>query len=218
MYNLKGEVIMTVQSGENKEDIILNAARELMCNMAQEGGEITVDMIAKHAGIAKGGIYYYFQSKDEIIDEVIKKSYTAAIKEFFTQIDEGVNTLEKLKRLFYSMLRAEFTDSRKNVLSALNVREDIVLRYKMMSTAVAVVSPILCRLLEEGVKDGSIHTDTPKESAEMIVATLTFLLNDLFPSSDGESRLRKMKIYARVLETCLKTEPGSFDFLFEQIE
>ena len=55
---------------ENKYELILDSARELMCKESSSA-DITVDMIAKNAGIGKGSIYYYFKSKDEIIDEVI---------------------------------------------------------------------------------------------------------------------------------------------------
>ncbi len=71
---------------EKKIDIILNSAEELMCSVTQPNKEITVDMIAKNAGIGKGSIYYYFKSKDEIVDAVIERSYSAAIREYFNDI------------------------------------------------------------------------------------------------------------------------------------
>lgn len=70
---------------ENKIDIILNSAEELMCSMAEPNKDITVDMIAKNAGIGKGSIYYYFESKEDIFDAVIERSYSAAIRDFFLQ-------------------------------------------------------------------------------------------------------------------------------------
>ena len=88
----------------------------------------------------------------------------------------------------------------------------------MMMTAVKTISPILTKLLAEGVENGSIKTDYPEESAEMIVAMLTFLLDKSFFPSDNDGIYRKLKLYAGVLETCLQTEKGSFDFLFSPEE
>ena len=203
---------------ESKIDIILNSAQQLMCSMADPGKDITVDMIAKNAGIGKGSIYYYFQSKDEIIDAVIERSYSAAISEYFDNIDKCSDAPEKIKTLFRSILREEFKDSSKNLIVSLHLKDDPLLHYKMMITAIRTISPILTKLLVEGVKDGSVHTDSPKESAEMIVAMLTFLLDNSFFPSDSESIYRKLRLYARVLETCLKAEKGSFDFLFTRSE
>ena len=199
---------------ENKIDIILNSAENLMCTMEAPNRDMTVDMIAKNAGIGKGSIYYYFESKEEIIDAVIERSYSSAIKEYFASTVNCISTYEKLKQLFVSMIRKEFQDNSHNVIISLHVQDDIILHYKMMMTAIKTVSPILTQILEDGVKDGSLHTETPKESSEMIVAMLTFLLNSSFFPSDDESTYRKLKLYANVLETCLETEKGSFSFLF----
>ncbi len=195
---------------ESKIDIILNSAEQLMCN----NKDITVDMIAKNAGIAKGSIYYYFKSKDEIIDALIERSYSSAIREYFNSIKKSTTTFEKIKTLFRSVLKEEFWDKRKNIILSLHLKDDIVIHHKMMITAVKVLSPLLTALLAEGKSDGSISTEAPKESAEMIVAMLTFLLDNNFFPSDKESIERKLKLYAKVLETCFETPKGSFDFLF----
>lgn len=203
---------------KNKSDIILNSAEELMCGMSNPANDITVDMIAKNAGIGKGSIYYYFKSKEEIIDAVIERSYSLAIREYFRRTGSQSGAIEKLKTLFRSMLAKEFRDSSKNVILPLHVQDDMVLHYKMKITAIKTVSPILMEILAEGQAEGSVHTEAPRESAEMIVAMLTFLLDSSFFPADNESMYRKLKLYANVLETCLKTEKGSFDFLFQPLE
>lgn len=203
---------------ENKIEIILNSAEELMCAMDSPNRDMTVDMIAKNAGIGKGSIYYYFESKDDIIDAVIERSYSSAIREYFTLTNDGSGTYEKLKQLFASLIRKEFQDNSRNLITSLHVQDDIILHYKLMMTAIKTVSPILTQILKDGVADGTFHTESPVESAEMIVAMLTFLLNRSFFPSDDESMYRKLKLYAHVLETCLETEKGSFSFLFTKTE
>ncbi|MGN0537902.1 MAG: TetR/AcrR family transcriptional regulator [Acutalibacteraceae bacterium] len=196
---------------KNKRELILDTTEELMC---QTGDDISVDTIAKKAGIGKGSIYYYFNSKEEIINAVIERSYSNAIQEFFADVYNQSNALLKIKTLFRSVIKEEFNDNRKNILTAFHVHDNLLLHTKMMITSIKTISPILTKLLSEGVEDGSIHTDTPQESAEMIIAMLTFLLDNSFFPADNESLYRKLKLYANVLETCLQTEKGSFDFLF----
>lgn len=202
---------------ESKIDIILNSAEELMYGISRPKGEITVDMIAKNAGIGKGSIYYYFKSKDEIIDSVIERCYTTAINEYFSIISNASDTFEKMKILFCSMLKEEFLDSSKNVLMALHLQDDIVMHYKMMTIAIKTISPILSRILIDGTKEGTVQTDSPKESAEMMIAMLTLLLNNANSAADNESISIKLRLYAKILETCLKTKPGSFEFLYSSM-
>jgi hypothetical protein len=84
----------------------------------------------------------------------------------------------------------------------------------MKLVAIQEVAPVLEELLKQGIQEGSIHTETPKESAEMIVAVLTFFLDGTVFSEDDASMQKRLKIFASVLETCLQTEKGSFDFLW----
>lgn len=203
---------------ETKKDIILNAAEELMYKTNQSKNEITVDMIARKAGIGKGSIYYYFKSKDEIIDAVIERCYSAAINKYFSVINKTSNTFDKLNILMCSILKEEFLDNSKNVIMALHLQEDIILHYKMMTIAMKTISPILSRILIDGTKDGYVSTDSPLESAEMIIAMLTILLNTCVYKENDESLHKKMELFAEVLETCLRAETGSFSFLYSSLE
>ena len=41
---------------------------------------ISVSDIAKKAGIGKGSIYYYFQSKNDILEAMMERSYSIVIE------------------------------------------------------------------------------------------------------------------------------------------
>lgn len=202
---------------KEKYDIILDAARELMCSKGSVA-DITVDMIAKQVGIGKGSIYYYFSSKDEIIDAVIDQCYTVAIGDFIEEIKTRSNSLEKLKLLFQSILSSELRDKSRNVIRELHLQNDIVTNYKLMMASIKVISPIVTDLLVEGTEKGELHAEFPEESSRMIVAMLTFLLDNYFFPDSAENRLRSLKLYSQILETCLKTKPGSFDFLTQPLD
>ena len=199
---------------KDKRDMILDAAEELMGVMPDS--DITVEHIAKKAGIGKGSVYYYFHSKDEIIDEVVVRSYKKALREYFRDIDERQTALEKIKRLFDSMIKKEFHNNQQNLLIALNIQDNITLRNKMKMAAIETVAPVLAELLDQGIAEGTIKTDMPEESAEMIVATISFLFDtSVFPERDQKLH-NKLRLLAKVLETCLRAESGSFDFLFSR--
>ena len=201
---------------KEKYQMIIDAARELMCSKGAYT-EITVDMIAKEAGIGKGSIYYYFISKDEIIDAVIDQCYTAAIDGSISEIKSREGTLEKLRMLFQSILSSELKDKSRNVIHELHLQNDIMTSYKLMMASIKVISPIVTELLVEGGEMGELHTDFPEESARMIVAMMTFLLDNSFFPETAENRLRSLRLYTQILETCLRAKPGSFDFLLEPL-
>ena len=63
----------------NKKDMILDAMQELMGSANVQA--ISVSDIAQKAGIGKGSIYYYFSSKNDIIDAVIERNYSRVLDE-----------------------------------------------------------------------------------------------------------------------------------------
>lgn len=200
----------------DKRELILDAMEELMEKMPNN--DISVSLIAQTAGIAKGGVYYYFSSKEELLDAVVERCYKKAIHEFFGELNSEETALKKIKLLFRSLLKKEFSDKQKNLIRTLHLNEDVQLHNKMKMIAVREVSPILTALLHQGCAEGSIQIEYPTESAEMIVAVITFFLdNTVFPS-DSDSMFRKLKIFSTVLDTCLHAEPGSFDFLYKPVD
>jgi len=197
---------------KNKKERIIDAAQQLMYQMPDK--EITVSMIAAKAGIGKGSIYYYFESKENIIDAVISHSYKKVLHDFFENLQMESSALEKIKLLFRSIVKEEIYDQQKNFILTLHLQENMRLHNQMKMVAIQEIAPVLTALLQQGCAEGSIETETPKESAEIIVAVLTiFLDNTVFPE-DGNMQ-KKLKIFANVLDTCLHATPGSFDFLWD---
>lgn len=196
----------------DKRELILDTAEQLMINSSDK--ELSVACIAKEAGIGKGSIYYYFESKDEIMYAVIERAYRKAIHEYFSNIDSSLTALEKIKTLFYSIIKKDFSDNKTNLFRTLHLNDELILHNYIKHVAIAEMSPILEKLLREGIEEGSVHTDIPKESAEMIVAVMTFILDGTVFNEDI-STYNKLKLFAGVLDTCLCAAPGSFDFLFD---
>lgn len=196
----------------DKKEIILDAAERLMMKTSQN--DISVSLIAKEAGIGKGSIYYYFKSKEEIMYAVIERGYRKALHEYFSCIDSQLPALEKIKMLFFCTIKKEFNDNRENLFRKLHVNEDVILHNYIKHIALAEMSPVLEKLLLQGIEEGSIHTDTPRESAEMIVAVLSFILDGTIFENDIAT-YNKLKVFANVLNICLSAEKGSFDFLFD---
>ncbi|MGN0612870.1 MAG: TetR/AcrR family transcriptional regulator [Porcipelethomonas sp.] len=194
----------------DKRELILYTAERLMTSVSDK--DISVALIAKEAGIGKGSVYYYFQSKEEIMYGVVERAYKRALHEYFDSIDPSLPALTKIKALFFGIIKTEFQDSRKNLVRMLHLNESAVLHNYMKQIAITEISPVLEKLLRQAIEEKTIYTDIPKESAEMIVAVLTFILDGTV-FTDEKSTYNKLKIFASVLDTCLMTEKGSFDFL-----
>lgn len=197
----------------DKKEIILNAAEQLLSKISDS--DLSMSMIAKEAGIAKGGIYYYFKSKEEVLYAVIQRAYGKAVHEYLAAIDPGLSAVEKIKILFQSIIKKEFQNEQQNLLIALNINENVQLHNYVKLTAIEEISPILEKILIQGEEEGLINLKAePSETAEMIVGILSFLLDgNIFNSEKSES---KLTLFSKVLDLCLGAQPGTFGFLVKE--
>ena len=93
---------------KQKKELILESALELF---AENGFHVTsISQIAKKAGISKGLIYNYFESKTEILSEIIKIGFDSVYSNLDLNHDEVLSEEE-----FVYFIRQTFKIMRENM-------------------------------------------------------------------------------------------------------
>ena len=175
---------------KNKRDRILDGMQNLI--NSRDVQLITVDEIAKEAGIGKGSIYYYFSSKSEILKALIARSYGTAV-------EEG-----------RELRRGEAESS----LSAL--QESALIHQEFVSFTIRELLPILSQVLDQGHKEGQLYCPDTESTARIILSILAVHLdNHLVPASPEEIR-RLLKTFAWMQEVTMKLPQGKLDFLYRE--
>ena len=92
---------------EIKENKLLDSAYTLFVHNGFS--QTSIDDIVKKADVAQGTFYYYFKSKEAVLDEITDK-YISIIVESMEKIskDENLNPIEKLVRIFHFSLFISF--------------------------------------------------------------------------------------------------------------
>ena len=85
---------------ENRRESILAAAESVMSSHGIHG--LSIDLIANETQLAKGTIYLYFKSKEEILSFLSVKARKLLLKEFQKITEKGLTPLEKIKELVYT--------------------------------------------------------------------------------------------------------------------
>jgi AcrR family transcriptional regulator len=114
----KKEVVAAFRTSE-----ILAAAHRLMGDKGVDA--LTMDEIAQAAGVAKGTIYLYFQSKDELIQALLSQVGEALAREVEAVMAKPLSPPEKLQLLATLFLHKV---EKERVLFPLYLRE--LVRYK----------------------------------------------------------------------------------------
>jgi AcrR family transcriptional regulator len=90
---------------------IVDAARTVFAQRGFARG--IIDEIAREAGIAKGTVYLYFRSKNEIFKAVLHHDMKALKKETLERIEVARNLKEKIAA--FTLARIESAEARKDV-------------------------------------------------------------------------------------------------------
>jgi len=91
-----------------KRALIMDAAIEVFAEKTFQGA--SVSMIAQKAGISKGLLYNYFESKEELLKEIIKGA-TNKVYQYFDPNHDGVLTTDE----FFFFIRKNIQVVKENV-------------------------------------------------------------------------------------------------------
>ena len=202
-----------------KRDLILDAFRELLEN--EDIQHISVNEIAKKAGIGKGSIYYYFSSKDEILNALIKRTYADVVemaKELVHQTDLSIYA--RLAKITNACIAAtgDFLRRSEAVRNKMNVSERIYdsayIHQQFMKHSIVDFKDIYTEIIQQEIDKGTIQVDSAAEVAEIVLIVLTVKIdNTLSPSSDEETA-KTLQTLITLLERGTGNEDGAFGIRF----
>lgn len=182
---------------EVTEERILEAAQRLFLEKGYDNTTIQ-DIVDQLGGLTKGAVYHHFKSKEEILNAVSDRMFFQNNPFEAVKRRKDLNGLEKLREA----ARLNQSDSSRVRLTAqmLPLKLDSRLLAELIQSNLHMLTPYYRELLEEGNRDGSLHTEYPRELAELLpFLTSVWLMPAVFPASKEEIR-RKFAFLRDMLE------------------
>ena len=200
-------------SDNPKYEKILDALQDLLEN--QNIQTITVSEIAQTAGIGKGSIYYYFTSKDAILEALIERNYKKPLETAKNLARQtSIPPFTRMAMILQACRNssAEYM-SQDTSAASISPQEKSYLHQKYMQYLISELKPELTAIIEQGIETGEIHFDYPAALAEIVLIVLTVEIgNALVPSSPEEIE-ETMRALVALLEKGTENPQGSLNFL-----
>ena len=194
-----------VKEAEERKNEILDAAERLF--RAKGFDHTSTGDILSEVGIARGTLYYHFQSKEEILDAVIERmigQMLAKAKRLARQRELPV--LQRLTQMIRALqIRDGWGDA---LMKQIHKPQNALMHQKIQERLLAGMNPLLTGLIEEGMAEGICHTEYPAEVAEMTFFYVNTAFDTLAVQSEAE-RKRKTMAFIYNLERLLEMEQGS---------
>lgn len=172
----------------------------------------SVDMIIRDIGVAKGTFYYYFKSKEKIL-EAITDHTLIQIVEMAEQVAEepSLDALAKMRLLLSDSHIGD--DDTQEIAEMLHMPENRELHEITNIQSVLRLSPIFAKIIEQGNREGVFAVEHPLETFQFLFTGAQFLLDGgMFKFTDEEVHDRRV-VAQGIIEKSLGAEPGSFNFM-----
>jgi AcrR family transcriptional regulator len=196
---------------KDKKALILDAMEKIISDGKAEG--CSVDEIAKVAGIGKGSVYYYYKSKREMEMDLYFRTFSNFVEKCGSIPEAKVSVMEKLKSLFKTYYSQTLDLTIDNYL---HLPQNMDMHQKVLALLVSSISPILSKILAQGVEEGVFECDMPDEYANLYVGVFAFMFDPGIFELTAEETFNKLAAFAELMEKSLKAEKGCLSFVHDK--
>lgn len=177
--------------------------------------KVSVSKIAQEAGIGKGSIYYYVETKNDIIDGIAQRAVKRIAYEYNTIISsKKLDVFQKIKLLFKITFNSNFLDNSENYVHVLFIQPDMYLHQRLNASFMKYLVPILEQIIIEGTEKKIFKSDNPCKGAELIIMTVLMVFDgQLLPTQEMIDTIERMDYLSGIIEKSLSAPEGSLRFI-----
>lgn len=198
-----------VKEADERRNDILDAAEMLFTSKGY--AKTTIIHILEEVGIAKGTFYYYFKSKEEVMDAIIERIIEHDIQEArrITQ-DHTLNPIQKFCLIIMSQ-QPQKGDNKDKMIEEFHRPSNGEMHQKSIVQSVTALSPILAQVIQEGNDQGIFKASYPQETVEVLLSSGQVLFDSALFKRTPEETEYKIRAFISIMEVILGAEKGSFD-------
>lgn len=160
------------------------------------------DIVNNLEGLTKGAIYHHFKSKEEILDAALDRADAAAFRAYKEiRDDQNMSGIQKLQAMF----EASANSSQMELAPRMAIDPDPVKNSRLLGVMYrSIFNEVVPRYIEpiirEGMDDGTIRTEQPREMAEVLVLLANLWVAPIFSDISADQLAARMKFYMKMLK------------------
>ena len=198
--------IRITKKPEERKKELTDIAEKLFLKNGYE--KTAVSDIVKKAKVAQGTFYYYFKTKEEILDSIIDR-YIKITVEGYEKIanEKGPNAVEKLVNIF--QFSSSFRKNKTSLMQYLHEDRNAHLHLKFERKMPEKTAKPLSKIITQGVKEKKFDTKYPEEAAKAFIGVSAMVMQGLYDMKDGsEEYIVKLNATIDFLERILGAKSG----------
>ena len=156
-----------------RRDEFVDAAQRLIQSRGYE--QMSVQDVLDELSASRGAFYHYFDSKEALLTAVIDQMIDGAMGVVAPMVaDPSLTAPEKFQRVFLGI--TQFKNSRiellQGVIEAWISDDNAIVREKFRKVAVQRLSPLMARIVEQGLAEGVYTAGPPGPVARVLLSLM----------------------------------------------
>lgn len=162
---------------------ILDAADKLFFSKGYNA--TTISDIAQKIGVAQGMLYYYFKSKEEVLERLLERYAADLVADIKAIYIKNNTSTEKIVFILAATLNKACY---KNglLLNMLYDVHNIHIKEKLFNQLELSLKPWLTKIVEEGIEGGEFEVFHAPTAAEYILVIVDFLSASIYKKNSDE--------------------------------
>lgn len=178
---------------EKSKELILDVSKKLFIEKGFDRTSIQ-DIINQLGGMTKGVIYHHFKSKMDILNAIIGINDEKLLTEEWI----GNNGLEKLQYILVKSL-SDYKKFSTLYTMKISLKSPSIL-FEQYNMSYNFLIPKINEIIHLGIMDGSIKTNFPEETAEIIVMYFNLIIGLRITELTQQELIRKFEFIRNMLK------------------
>jgi len=213
-----------VKDYDERKTELLDAAVQLFHTRGYE--QTPVSAIIDRVGVSKGTFYYYFKSKEDLLDSLAERAARQSMLQVQAVVGEqSLDALGKLNRVYEASRQWQSANVElvMTILKVMYNEENLQLRRKIQRRSLELSVPVFSEIIEQGSKEGAFDVRAYQAVSELILRMgddLNEITVPLFlEAKEHPEQLERVRewltLYERSVERILGAPQGSIHILDE---
>jgi len=209
-----------------RKDEFIDTAQQLFFTQGYD--QTSVDAIIRKIGLSKGTFYYYFKSKEDLLDQLTCKMGEKILEEVKKIADrEDLDAVAKLNKAYAvtGNIKLENIELLKVLIEVLYNDRNLFFRYKIFLKFTELITPEFTKIIRQGVNEKLFNTPYPEEAARLIFeiantfsGQIPTLIIDLDENPENLKKVeREFKVYENAIERIIGAKEGTFNIVNRNI-
>ena len=176
-----------------KKDQILDTSLQLF--MKKGFDATSISDILSQLDIARGTLYYHFESKEAIMDAIIERLLNQVLEKIEKLMtNDSLSQTEKFMGFFTSINLTQLTGD-EEIVDYFNQPQNALFHEKSNRLLIKKLSPVLAQIISDGMESGLFDTPFPAETAELILVGITGFVDSKDSPADEDSMNHRMESF-----------------------